>query len=266
MTRGRAIEAEEWLTDALAHYEERDSIRARALTHRAELDDDLGMLNRALALWRELGDGRGEGMVLESIGWAEDAHGNYTASQRAHERSIAVRERGGVPAIESGLARAGLCHVLVATGQAERAQETASQLLTISDPDDTPLMHELALHFLADVSLISGYYAEAEKRYIGALDFAQSKGLINRIIDEVVGVAMAIAGQGDAERAIRLASTAHAKAAELRREDDAWWKSMQERLLGAARSSLSADALAAAERYASDTPFESAVQELLVRR
>jgi hypothetical protein len=124
-------------------------------------------------------------------------------------------------------------------------------------------MQQLALHFLADCPLVDGEWAEAETRYRQALAFAQRAGLIGRVIDETVGVAMALAGAGESARALRLAGAAHQKRGESGRVDDAWWQGMQDRLLGGARLKVDAEEAASAEDQGRRAGLEAVVSELL---
>jgi predicted ATPase len=263
MIRGHTREAKDRLTHALTRYEAPDAVRARALTHYGELEDAVPTLAEALRLWRELGNARGEGLVLEAIGWAHDHHGDYKAARLAHEESLAIRAGAGVPELEGALARAGLCHVLVATGEVERAESTAEELLAIATPSDASLMQQLALHFLADCPLVAGHYAEAERRYLRALAYARAAGLPGRATDEVLGVAMAAAGQGDAARALRLAGAAYAEQERLAKGTDRWWGKMQELLIGPARASLGPEQAGRAERSGRETAFDKVLDELL---
>jgi predicted ATPase/class 3 adenylate cyclase len=266
MLRGHAHEARERLAGALSRYEARDRIRARALTHRGELEDALPTLDEALRLWRELGDARGEALALEAIGWAHDAHGNYPAAQLAHEQSLAVRREAGAPELEGALARAGLCHVLVASGEIERAEAMAEELLEVAAKSEASLMQQLALHFLADCPLVSGDYREAERRYLRALAYARGAGLPGRCTDEVLGVAMSVAGQGDSARALRLATTAYAEQETLGKTSDHWWRTMQERLIGGARAQLPPEEVERAERAGREVSFDDVLDEVLEAR
>jgi predicted ATPase len=263
MARGHAAEAREQLARALSRYTARDAIRARALTLRGEIDNDLGTLEDAVELWRELRDLRGEGLALHTLGWAHDHHGNYAAAREAFERSLSVLRRADVPDLEGAAARAGLCHVLVATGEVEQAEAMAHELLDTVAGSQRSLVEELALHFLADCPLVAGDYVESERRYLTALAYARSAGLPGRARDEVLGVAMSLAGQGESARAVRLAAAAHAEEERVGAESDRWWRSMQDRLIGAARTDLASDQLAEADRIGRQTPLDVVVNELL---
>ena len=262
MRRGRAPEALDRLRNVLERYERRDRIRARVLTHRGELEDDLSHLGEALDLWLELGDAEGEALALESIGWGHDSAGNYAAAQAAHEHSLDVRRQAGAPEHEGASSRAGLCHVLIASGEVERAEAMARELLRTAKPEAS-LMQQLGLHFLADCSLVAGDHVEAERRYFDALAYGRSAGLVGRCTDEVIGVAMSIAGQGDAARAVRLAAAAYAEQEAIGKGSDHWWSKMQEWFIGGARAQLLADELEQAERSGRETSFEAVLDELL---
>ena len=262
MRRGHAPEALDRLRRVLERYGQRDRIRARALTHRGELEDDLSHLGEALDLWRELGDAEGEALALESIGWGHDSAGDYADAQAAHEQSLDVRRRAGAPEHEGASSRAGLCHVLIALGEVGRAEAMAMELLRTAKPEAS-LMQQLGLHFLADCPLVAGDYVEAERRYLRALAYGRGAGLVGRCTDEVIGVAMSLAGQGDAARAVRLAAAAYAEQEAIGKGSDHWWSKMQEWFIGGARAQLSEDKLEQAERTGRETSFEAVLDELL---
>ncbi len=260
---GQAPEAVQRLRAALAAHPIRDAARARALTHLGEFEDDVALLDEALAIWRELGERNGEALALEALGWVYDALGNYEASQAAHEQSLDVRRRAGAGDLDTLSARAGLCHVLVVRAETARARSVAGELLTLARANGAALTEELALHFLADCPLVDGDYREASDRYRRALDVARTHGLVGRATDEVLGIAMSLAGLGEDQAALRLAASAHAKQAELGKTADHWWATMQERLLVPARSRLPAGEVEAAEREGAATTFDSILDELL---
>jgi tetratricopeptide (TPR) repeat protein len=220
-------------------------------------------LEEALAIWRELGDGEGEALALEGLGWVYDALGDYLAARASHEESLHVRARIGSPEVRGLSARAGLCHVLVARAETAAAEAVAQELLSLAREHDAVLMQQLALHFLADCPLVDADWAEAETRYRRALGFAHRAGLIGRVIDETVGIAMALAGAGESARALRLAAAAHQKRGELGRVDDVWWQGMQDRLLGGARLRVDAQEAASAEGQGRRAGLEAVVSELL---
>ena len=72
------------------------------------------------------------------------------------------------------------------------------------------------------------------------------------------------AGQGDRERAVRLAAAANAQKEVLGYlGTSVFWSALQERHLGGARTVLSADELERAERAGTQTPFDAVLAEVL---
>jgi tetratricopeptide (TPR) repeat protein len=260
---GRGKEAEQRLRAALDGYDVPDAGRARAVMHLAEFHDDIPRLEEALALWRALGDADGEAAALEAMGWAYDALGDYDAARAAYEESLSVRSQAESSELAGLTARAGLCHLFVARGETSAAAAQAAELLSLARSHDAALMEELALHFLADCPLVDGDWSEAEARYRRALGFARKAGLVSRATDEVLGIAMALAGGGEHARALRLAAAAHEKQVEIGKGSDAWWVGMQDRLLGAAREATTDPERESAERDGRAAGFDRVVDELL---
>jgi predicted ATPase/class 3 adenylate cyclase len=263
--RGRRAEARDRLLDALARHERADAARARALTHLGDVSDDvetaLHHLQEAIHAWRAVDDPLGEAMALEAIGWVHDEAGNYPAAQRAQEQSLELRRAAAAAPLAGARSLAGLCHVLVATGAIDRAEQNARELLELAQEHGASRMEQIALHFLADCPLVAGDYDEAERRYVRALEFARGAGLVVRCIDEVVGVAMSAAGKGHATRAVRLAAAAAAQREELGLTDDRWWSRMQSWFIEGARAQLSDEERAAAESGGRSVDFDEILDE-----
>jgi hypothetical protein len=117
----------------------------------------------------------------------------------------------------------------------------------------------LAVHFLADCSLIRGDCDEAEERYRKSLRAALDLGDVVETSIEVQGVAMAKAGRGEPERALELAASVEALWRSLAVDlHVAFWDALLERYLGAARGTLGPEADAARARGL-ELPFDDAV-------
>lgn len=272
--RGYGGEARTQVGGALARYPVRDGLRARALTHFAELgnvlgsseQESLGDLREALEICREQGDPLGEGLALELIGYTHQAAGDDEASRRALDESLAVRARAGAPELASARARAGLCALLVSAGDADRAERMATELYELGVKYNARRSKQSALHYLADCPLLTGDYEEAERRYMQALVHAQESGILAQRTEELLGVAMSKAGQGDHARAVTLAEAAYAQQ---RREGRTganprhFWARFQERFIGGARARLSPEELEAAERAGREADFDAVVENVL---
>jgi predicted ATPase len=265
---GHVREAQARVAEALCRHDARDLIRARALTELGRLRDDenasLASLDAAIGLWRELGDVAGEALAHEIRGYTHIGFGRYAEAQRALEQSLALREQMGAPVIDGLRASGQLCHVLVATGDIDRAEPRAIELYEMTADYPGHPIRQLALHFLADCALLRGDFAEAEQRYLRSLAYARTWKLVYRLTDEVLGFAMSTAGRGDHPRAVRLATAALAEDAALGfSPGDNWWTKLQDRFIGAARLRLAPTDLERAERQGRAVPFEVILDEIV---
>ncbi|MEX0630252.1 MAG: hypothetical protein WEE67_10935 [Chloroflexota bacterium] len=120
------------------------------------------------------------------------------------------------------------------------------------------------LHYFADCALIGGDYPEAEVRYRRALADAVQWDLLPMCPEELMGVAMSVAAQGDHRRAVQLAAASNARKAELGTTGTTqFWVDLQDRHVGGARAHLSPSEVEEAERSGREAPFESVLDEVL---
>jgi len=264
-TRGYLAEGEARLRAALAASTANGRARARALTASGSLaartgsvDDGRRRLEEAVARWRELGERQESAAALEALGWllVYDA-GDDAASLAVFEESRSIRQELGDFAGETR-ALVGVCQVLIALDEVERAEALSHELLD-RGRDDVRTKH-FAIHYLADCALIRGDCAEAEERYRDSLRAALELGDVVETSIEVQGVAMARAGQGDPRRALELAAGVEALWRSLGTDlHVAFWDRLLERYLGQARAALGTDDAAAARARGLELTFEDAV-------
>jgi predicted ATPase/class 3 adenylate cyclase len=236
------------LAEALAGSAATETSRSRALTASGSLvarygdvDEGRAQLGEAIGLWRELGNRVELASALDALGWllVYDAADN-SGSLGAFEQSLELHRKLGD---QLGEARAlvGVCQVLVAMGDVERAESLSRDLLEIAGAD--PRTEHFAFHFLADCALIRGNTEQAEKRYRESLQAALPIGDVIETSFEVQGVAMAAAGNADPQRALRLAGSVEALWESLGTSISvAFWDKLLERYIGGAREQLGADA------------------------
>jgi predicted ATPase len=263
-THGYLAEGDARLSSALDASAANGRARARALTASGSLAARIGQveegrlrLEDAVAHWTELGDREQAAAALEALGWllVYDA-GDDAAALAAFEDARSIRQELGDRAGETR-ALVGVCQVLVAFGEVERAEALAHELLERGS-DDVRTRH-FAIHFLADCSLIRGDCARAEERYRESLRAALDLGDVIETSIEVQGVAMARAGQGDSARALELDASVEALWRSLGTDlHVAFWERLLERYLGDARTALGPDAEAARTRGL-ELPFDDAV-------
>jgi tetratricopeptide (TPR) repeat protein len=269
--RGHALEARERLAEALARYELRDRVQARALRELGETIATVGMdrealpyLEEAVSMWREEGDAREEADALEMIGYCHIALGDLQAARVALEQSLVVRQQAGAPEVEIAMSLAGLCQQLVASGEVAQAEPLAQELYEIGARQSARRIEHSGLHYLADCPLIGGDYTEAEDRYVRALGHARRWGLLNWCTEELLGVAMSAAGRGHNARAVRLAAAAHARREVLGTHGSVlFWIELQERYIPRARADLSPDEAEEAERAGREADFDGVLDEVL---
>ena len=240
-TRGYLAEGDARLRATLDASAANGRVRARALAASGSLAARIGMvdegrqrLEEAVARWTRARRSGGDRGALEALGWllVYDA-GDDEASLAAFEEARSIRQALGDRAGETR-ALVGVCQVLVALDEVERAEALSHELLERGE-DDVRTRH-FAIHFLADCSLIRGDCAEAEERYRESLRAALELGDVIETSVEVQGVAMAKAGQGDSARALELAASVEALWRSLGTDlHVAFWERLLERYLGHAR-------------------------------
>ncbi len=240
-------------------------MQARALTahgalvaRRGEPDEGRAELDEAIALWRDLGDLDEVASAHGTLGWLLilDA-GDEQGALDSFRRGVEIRHELG-DAVGEVRALVGVAQTLVALGDSEQGEAISRELLERGAGD--PRTEHFAYHFLADCSLVRGETGEAEKRYRESLRAALPLGDVVETSFEVQGVAMAVAGNGDPERALRLAASVEALWESLGiKISIAFWDSLLDRYLSPAREQLGADADAVwAEGRALD--FDEAVE------
>src|SRR5688572_21367012 len=156
-------------------------------------------------LWREIGEDREVAMVLETIGWSRWAAGDDAGAHAAFREQLDIHRALGDERL-ANRAQLNICQVLVGEGRVDEAEPIArAGLAEATRCDEIRDVHN-AHHFLADCALIRGDPATARERYAESLRAALRYGDRLESCYEVEGVAMALAGQGRDERALRLAA------------------------------------------------------------
>jgi predicted ATPase/class 3 adenylate cyclase len=248
LTHGHLAEGRRRLADVLARSTAAGLARARSLTASGSLtarcggaDEGRTLLAEAIGLWRDLGDRDELASALDALGWllvydAGDDPGSLDAFEQSLELRRELSDRPG-----ETRALVGVCQVLIALGDVERAEALSRDLLEMADDD--PRTEHFAFHFLADCALIRGDVEEAGKRYRESLRAALPLGDVIETSIEVQGVAMVAAATGDPRRALFLAASVEALWESLGTSlFVAFWDALLEKHIGAAREALGADA------------------------
>jgi hypothetical protein len=163
-------------------------------------------------------------------------------------------------------AQLGLLQILVAIGDVATVRELGPDALATSQRLGDRWSEHFAHHFLGDCALIEGDVGEAEVRYRLSLEAAWESGDQIETCYELQGIAMAAAGGGSAERALRLAAAAGARVKDLGVTDfPQFWAELIDLHVTRARNDLGQDAADATWRAGSQLPLAAAVAEALDR-
>ena len=166
-----------------------------------------------------------------------------TKAHSPHSRRVSPSAAASADGRGETHALVGVCQVLVALGEVDRAEALSVELLELARTHDDPRAEHFAHHFLADCALIAGDCDEAEVRYRRSLEAALPLGDVLETSFEVQGVAMASAGLGRTERALVLAGSVEALWESLGTSISIrFWDELLDRYLGAARSELGTEA------------------------
>ena len=247
LTEGRSR-----LAAALADRSERDEDRARALSaagalagYQGQLAAGRPMFDEAIDIWRELGRERDLTQTMFDLGWGCFFVGDETTARRCMEESLDISLRLGEPTLVNR-SQIGLLQILVSLGELESVSSLGAEAIELSRALGDHWAEHFAHHFLADCALIQGDHARAATHYARSLDAAARSGDKIETCIELQGVAMASAGLGQPERALRIAGAADAQLRSMGFQFSvAFWTALLDRHLGEARAALGVDAEAA---------------------
>ena len=241
------------LEDALASTREEGPVTARALMYLGALDVvqgqfsvGLSRLEQAIDLWSAIGD---EPRLLDArneLGWALYQAGERSRPLKLFEQNLELARSLGHDTLLIYSLR-GVCQLLLASGQFDRAEPLAQEL------DDD--------HYLADCAQHRRDYALAEQYRLSALNSILRTGVETNQVTEIFGLAMVAAGLGRDEDAVRLEGAVEARWEELGivsrpRVLEAW----RDRDLGAARARLGEQRATAAFEKGRAMAWEEAIE------
>jgi predicted ATPase/class 3 adenylate cyclase len=218
LARSHFAEGIRRLEDALASPAEDGPRTARALTSLGMIDTDetdpLSRNEQAIELWLELGDETELATARDGLGWALYMCGEKSRALHVFEQNLELTRRLGHRALVNR-SIAGVCQLLVATGEFERAEPLALELhASTRDREDVQNMVS-GDHYLSDCAMDRRDYTLAEEHRLRALETALRIGDVMQQTIEVLGLAFTAAGLGRDEDALRLEGAIDAKWKEL---------------------------------------------------
>jgi predicted ATPase len=221
LARSYFAEGARRLEDALALNVEDGPLTARALTSRGTIDEGQGRLadalsqhEQAIAHWQTAGDETAFTAARDALGWALYGEGEKSRALELFQQNLEFARGLGHQALVSR-SLAGVCQLLVATGQFERAEPLALELhASTRDSEDVWCMCS-ADHYLADCAMHGRDYNLAEQHRLSALETVLTIGDVMQQTIEILGLAFTAAGLGRDEDALRLEGAVDAKWNEL---------------------------------------------------
>jgi predicted ATPase/class 3 adenylate cyclase len=218
LARSQFAEGTRRLKDALASTAEDGPRTARALTSLATIDldetDRLSRDERAIELWLNLGDETELATSRDGLAWALYMCGETSRALEQFEQNLELTRGLGHHALVNR-SIAGVCQLLVATGEFERAEPLALELhASTRDSEDVWCMCS-ADHYLSDCAMHRRDYALAEQHRLSTLETTLRIADVMQQTIEVLGLAFTAAGLGRDENALRLEGAVDAKWKEL---------------------------------------------------
>ena len=222
LARSHFAEGTRRLEDAMASGVEDGPLTARGLTYLGAIDAARGLsatalsrLERATQLWLTVGDATELAAARDELGWAlyEGGEDESRALELFQQNLEHARRLGNHALVSRSLA--GVCQMLVVTGQFEGAEPLAVELhASMRDSEDVVYMCA-ADHYLADCAMHREDYTLAEQHRLSALETALTSENVQQQAIEIHGLALTAAGLGRDEDALRLEGAVEAKYEEL---------------------------------------------------
>jgi predicted ATPase/DNA-binding SARP family transcriptional activator len=255
------------LEDALASARDEGPHTARALTYLGELDMILGQfsvgvsrLEEAVQLWRDIGDETALLETLNALGRALYQADERLRALELFERTLELARSVGHDTLLAW-SLGGVCLLLLATGEFERAEPIAEELRRNGQDIRN------ALHYLADCAQHRRDYALAEQYRLSVLESDLAAGNEHGQIIEVFGLAMIAGGLGRDEDAVHLEGAVEARWEELEiGSRPRILEAFRERDLGAARARLGEPRATAAYDEGRAMAWEKAVELALGKK
>jgi predicted ATPase/class 3 adenylate cyclase len=214
---GHAAEGRRWLERALDLASDDAGAPLARVAHglgmllrqQGEFDAALRILERSVAIARDVGDQDREARVLNSLGITHHHLGHLDTARSLFEDSIAISWQLGNAVLVS-MRLVNLGNVEIDAGNLDRATEVLQEALTLHKEQDNVLGVANAQHSLANVSLRAGQPGEARDLLSRTFDYVLSSGDPEFLAETLEAFACITAELGYCLRAARLGGAAEA--------------------------------------------------------
>ena len=210
-----ATEGRRWLERAIELAADADGSRLARVSHGlgvllqqlGELDTALRLLERSLAIWRDLGNRDEQARELNSLGTTHLLLGDPDAARSMLEDSIAIaREIGNDARRATALTNLGWAELFA--GNFDRATQALQQALMLDREHGDMMGMAIDQQALALISLRAGRAQEARDHLSATLDYVVSSGDSELLANALELTASITADLGDGLQAARLAGAA----------------------------------------------------------
>jgi predicted ATPase/class 3 adenylate cyclase len=214
---GHAAEGRRWLERAIElASEDAGALLARVahglgmlLRQQGEFDAALRILERSLAIARDVGDQDRQARVLNSLGITHHHLGHLDTARSLFEDSIAIsRELGNLALVSMRLVNLG--NVEIDASNLDRATQVLEEALTLHQEQGNVVGVANAQQSLATVSLRAGRAGEARDLLSHTFDYVVSSGDPEFLAQTLESFACITAELGECLRAARLGGAAEA--------------------------------------------------------
>ncbi|MFO7671904.1 MAG: helix-turn-helix domain-containing protein [Bacteroidales bacterium] len=165
------------------------------------------VLRRGVLLWRELENKKEESLTLANLAELVHAMGDIEAAMNYAKQGYELARELNDPSIE--------LHSLIAviTGMVfskntQEARPLVRNAIKLSEAQQNLFIITTIHHLMGDCGLIDGKYEEAERDYGLSLEASIKYGDTSYTCMQITSIAMAVAGQGRLEKALRLNAAA----------------------------------------------------------
>jgi predicted ATPase/class 3 adenylate cyclase len=246
---GHATEGRRWLPRAIDLAAKDGGAPLARLSHglgmllvqQSEFEQGLGLFERSLAIWRDLGDRTQQARELTSLGGAYRLLDDLDTARSLLEDGVALcRESGSEIWLANALTVLG--GVESAAGNFDRATQALQEAITIGRKQGNTLHVALGQQSLAVNCLLAGRATEARDVLSGILGYIVSSGDTQWLIDALEVSAAIAAELGDCLRAARLVGAAQAVRQVAGMPGTEADTALLERSLGPARATTTLDA------------------------
>lgn len=165
------------------------------------------VLQRGVLLWRELENKKEESLTLANLAELVHGIGDIEAAMKYAKEGLELARELNDPSIELHSVIAVITG-LVFSKNTQEARPMVRNAIKLAEDQQNLFILTTTHHLMGDCGLIDGKYDEAERDYGLSLEASIKYGDTSYTCMQITSIAMAVAGQGRLEKALRLNAAA----------------------------------------------------------